>query len=105
MAKSDRKKKSVKSEKPRKSADGVHAPSTGDGRAHDITARELELLGDLDRNPGIGASKGATMAGADADDIDEAMQDAENTFEGDVENDAGPRGFGVDPERRGRANK
>lgn len=105
MTKGDRKKQPVEPEKPRKGAGGVRTPSTGDGRAHDITASELDLLGDLDRNPGIGASKGATMAGADADDIDEAMRDAENTFEGDVENDAGRRGAGVDPERRGRANK
>ncbi len=105
MAKSDRKKQSVEPEKPRKGGDGVRTPSTGDGRAHDITARELELLGDLERNPGIGASKGATMAGADADDIDDLMEDAENTFKGDVENDAGRAGMGVDPERRGRANK
>lgn len=49
---------------------------------------------DLDRNPGIGASKGTTMAGADPDEIE-----GENTFEGDVENDVRPNG-GVDPDQR-----
>jgi hypothetical protein len=49
---------------------------------------------DLDRNPGIGAYKGTTMAGADPDEIE-----GENTFEGDVENDVRPNG-GVDPDQR-----
>ena len=40
---------------------------------------------DLVRNPGIGGSKGVTMAQASLDDLD-ALQ-GENTFEGDVEND------------------
>jgi hypothetical protein len=49
---------------------------------------------DLERNPGIGASKGTTMAGADPDEIE-----GDNTFEGDVENDVTPGG-GVDPDQR-----
>jgi|GEM_PF-3589024 len=57
---------------------------------------------DLERNPGIGASKGATIAGADADEIDDLYAEGENTFPGDVENDSGRPGTGVDPKRRGR---
>ncbi len=49
---------------------------------------------DLDRNPGIGASKGTTMADADPGEIE-----GDNTFEGDVENDVTPGG-GVDPDQR-----
>jgi len=59
---------------------------------------------DEDRNPGIGASKGTSMADADPDDLADEFDDAENTFEGDVENDAGRPGTGVDPRRRGREN-
>ncbi len=60
---------------------------------------------DLERNPGIGASKGATMSGADADDIGDLYADGENTFPGDVESDAGRPGTGVAPNRRGRENQ
>lgn len=72
----------------------------------ELEAEESESGGpdDLERNPGIGASKGATMAGADADDIDDLYAEGENTFPGDVENDAGRPGTGVDPNRRGREN-
>jgi hypothetical protein len=45
---------------------------------------------DLVRNPGIGGSKGVTMAQAGLDDL-EALA-GENTFEGDVENDTNPQG-------------
>jgi hypothetical protein len=48
---------------------------------------------DLVRNPGIGGSKGVTMAQANLDDL-EALEGA-NTFEGDVENDTNPQG-GID---------
>jgi hypothetical protein len=66
---------------------------------------DYELEDDIERNPGIGQSKGTTMAGADADDLEEEMAEAENTFKGDVENDAGRPGVGVDPKRTGRHNK
>jgi hypothetical protein len=59
---------------------------------------------DLRRNPGIGASKGTTMAGADPDLIEEDLDDGANTFEGDVENDA-TLGGGADPRRTGRHNR
>ena len=42
---------------------------------------------DLDRNPGIGQSKGTTINGGDVSDIEGA-----NTVEGDTENDTQPTG-------------
>jgi hypothetical protein len=104
MAKSEAKKRPAEPEKPRKDATTTRAPNKGDGLAHDVAVVEVELPDDLKRNPGIGASKGTTMAGADADDLDEEMSEAENTFKGDVENDAGRPGAGVDPKRLGRHN-
>ena len=53
---------------------------------------------DLTDNPGIGQSKGAYAMGGDLDDAE-----GENTVEGDVENDSGPRGEA--PPRTGRENK
>ena len=46
---------------------------------------------DLKGNPGIGASRGATIAGEDPAEIT-----ADSTFEGDVENETTREG-GVDP--------
>ena len=54
---------------------------------------------DLERNPGIGASKGTTMSGEDPDAIA-----ADSTFEGDDENEQTREG-GVDPANVGRTNK
>ena len=51
---------------------------------------------DLDRDPGIGRSKGTTIAGEDPH-----LADGENTAEGDVANDTTPGG-GVDPDQRSR---
>lgn len=48
---------------------------------------------DLRFNPMIGGSKGATMAGATPDDLEE-LQGA-NTIEGDLENDVNAQG-GID---------
>ncbi|WP_102957885.1 hypothetical protein [Mangrovicella endophytica] len=48
---------------------------------------------DLIQNPGIGASKGATMAGATPEDIADVQ--GENTIEGDLANDTNPQG-GID---------
>jgi len=59
---------------------------------------------DLRRNPGIGDSKGTTIAGADADDLEDALIDAANTLEGDVENEPS-LGGAADPRHRGRHNK
>jgi len=57
---------------------------------------------DIDCNPGIGASRGATRSGAGdlgADDL----EDGENTFEGDVGNDVTPEG-GIDQNPRRRTH-
>ena len=55
---------------------------------------------DLERDPGIGSSKGIhSRTGANPEDIG-----ADNTSEGDVMNDTNPQG-GVDPEHRGRTNR
>ena len=55
--------------------------------------------GDLDRNPGIGASKGVFGRGTNPEEIE-----GENTFEGDVENDVTREGA-VNPEQTGRTNR
>lgn len=61
---------------------------------------------DIRDNPLIGGSKGANMAGASSDDLEDAF--GENTIEGDVENDVNVGG-GIDKDvvrsgspRRGR---
>jgi hypothetical protein len=54
---------------------------------------------DLKGNPGIGSSKGTTIAGEDPEAIA-----ADSTFEGDVENETTPEG-GVDPDNMGRTNR
>ena|SRR5207248_3995241 len=48
---------------------------------------------DLRSNPLIGASRGATLAGASPDDLEESQ--GANTIEGDLENDANAAG-GID---------
>ncbi len=106
MAKSNQKKQQAKPEKPRSSQGGSpHSRNKGDGLAHDVGIVEVELPDDEERNPGIGASKGTTRSGADADDVEDLYEEGDNTFPGDVENDAGRPGTGVDPTRRGRENK
>jgi hypothetical protein len=106
MAKSDEKKQAVKPEKPRNPEGGSpQSRSKGDGLAHDVAVIDVDPPDDLERNPGIGASKGTTMSGADADDVDDLFAEGDNSFPGDVENDAGLPGTGVDPKRRGRENK
>ena len=72
-----------------------HPPTGPD----DLGADVPPLQGDLTRNPGIGASKGAFRSGADPEDIE-----ASNTSEGDVMSD-GAKGGGVDPAHTGRTNK
>ena len=47
----------------------------------------VELTDDLERNPGIGQSKGLFRSGGDASEIE-----GDNTFEGDTENDGGNAG-------------
>ena len=48
---------------------------------------ESPFQDDLDRNPGIGQSKGTTIAGGEPSDIE-----GENTVEGDTDNDTQPTG-------------
>ena len=54
---------------------------------------------DLDRNPGIGQSRGTLATGEDPEEIA-----GENTAEGDVENDS-TMTDGVPQEERGRTNR
>jgi hypothetical protein len=54
---------------------------------------------DLKGNPGIGTSKGTTMAGEDPSAIE-----GDSTVEGDIENDTTPEG-GIDPNQVGRTNR
>ncbi len=53
---------------------------------------------DLERNPGIGESKGAFATGEKPE-----TAEGDNTVEGDVENDAA-LGQGADPDQLGRTN-
>ena len=73
-----------------------HPPQSKD----DLGADVPKLQDDLERNPGIGQSKGAFATGQDPMDAE-----GDNTVEGDVENDPGGLGGAVDPERLGRENK
>ncbi len=56
-------------------------------------------MSDLNRNPGIGSSKGVWGTGADPRALE-----GDSTAEGDVGNDTTPEG-GVDPNQLGRTNK
>ncbi len=60
---------------------------------------ESPFTDDLDRNPGMGQSKGTTAAGADPSEIE-----GDNTVEGDVENDPAPSGK-VPEDQVGRTNR
>ena len=60
----------------------------------------VKLQDDLERNPGIGSSKGLF---ARAGGQDEDLIEGDNTFEGDTDNDAGLAG-GINPEL-GRTNE
>ncbi|HEY8591540.1 MAG TPA: hypothetical protein VIL42_01600 [Sphingomicrobium sp.] len=62
-------------------------------------AGEADLADDLERNPGIGESKGAFAATGE----DPQTAEGDNTVEGDVENDAG-LGQGANPAQLGRTN-
>ena len=60
----------------------------------------VKLQDDLERNPGIGWSKGLF---ARAGGQDEDLIEGDNTFEGDTDNDGGNAG-GINPEL-GRTNE
>ncbi len=66
---------------------------------HPKTKPQERPRSDLEVDPGIGRSKGSTMAGEDPRDLDGG-----STFEGDVMNQTTREG-GVDPNQTGRTNK
>ena len=73
------------------------------GRALEHWTRAEQELGagpsDLDRDPGIGSSRGAWK-----EDPEDDPTEGESTFEGDVMNDTTRTG-GIDPLQRGRTNR
>lgn len=70
------------------------------GSKHDKTPEGAQgFMSDLDRNPGIGQSGGSFATGGSPDDIA-----ADNTVEGDVENETNGEG-GVSENHLGRTNK
>lgn len=75
-------------------------PKAGPKGKDDLGADIPPLQDDLERNPGIGASKGSfARTSSDPEDIE-----ASNTSEGDVMSDAA-KGGGVNPGHTGRTNK
>jgi len=66
---------------------------------HDKTRGESPFTSDLERNPGVGQSKGAFATGEDPE-----LLEGENTVEGDLENAANPHG-GVNEHQGQRTNK
>ena len=60
----------------------------------------VDLIDDLERNPGIGQSAGVFARDSGGAELIEG----ENTFEGDRDNDAG-LGGGIDKNYNGRANR
>ena len=67
---------------------------------HDqMNVKENPFPEDLERDPGIGKSKGAFSTGEDPETIE-----GENTVDGDVQNDSS-YGGGADPSQLGRTNE
>jgi hypothetical protein len=66
---------------------------------HQKFRNEGPFKSDLERNPGIGQSKGSFATGEDPEELE-----GDSTVEGDVENDTNAQG-GVDEHRLGRTNK
>lgn len=64
-----------------------------------INERDNPLPENLERNPGIGQSKGSFAAGESPDLIE-----GDNTVEGDIGNDPNRQG-GIDENKLGRTNK
>ena len=76
--------------------------TTPAGRDRDATQKRdvPRPADDLERNPGIGGSKGMfSRTGANPEEIEGA-----NTAEGDVMNDVTPQGA-VNPNQQGRTNR
>ena len=66
---------------------------------HEKVRGKSPFTGDLERNPGIGQSKGSFATGEDPE-----LLEGENTVEGDIENDANAQG-GIDEHQRTRTNE
>jgi hypothetical protein len=66
---------------------------------HEKSEGEGPFTSDLESDPGIGQSKGLLQTGEDPD-----LLKADNTQEGDVDNDAGANGEARD-DAMGRSNK
>jgi hypothetical protein len=69
------------------------------GSKHDKSSGPSPFPDDLERNPGIGQSKGSFATGEDPSTLE-----GDNTSEGDVENDPSPTGS-VSENKLGRTNK
>jgi hypothetical protein len=69
------------------------------GSKHEKSSGPTPFKSDLERNPGIGQSKGSFATGEDP-----ALIEGDNTSEGDVENDPSPIGS-VSEDKLGRTNK
>jgi hypothetical protein len=66
---------------------------------HEKSRGESPFTSDLDRNPGIGQSKGSFATGEDPE-----LLEGENSAQGDVDNDADAQGA-VDENQRVRTNQ
>ena len=66
---------------------------------HDKSRGQSPFASDLERNPGIGQSKGSFTTGEDPESLA-----GQNTVEGDVDNDVNAQG-GIDEHRRERTNE
>ncbi len=66
---------------------------------HEKSHGEGPFTSDLERNPGIGQSKGTFATGESPELIE-----GDNTVEGDVENDVNAQG-GIDKNELGRTNR
>ena len=75
-------------------------PKTPEDRKAGLGSDTPRPPDDLERNPGIGSSKGIhSRTGANPEELE-----ADNTAEGDVMNDTTAQG-GVDPNQQGRTNR
>jgi hypothetical protein len=74
----------------------LEAQMTG---SHEKSGDQSPFASDLERNPGIGQSKGSFATGEDPETLE-----GENTVEGDVDNDVNAQG-GIDEDRRERTNE
>jgi hypothetical protein len=71
----------------------------GEGQNLSVQPDRITPPSDLERNPGIGSSKGAFASG-----VDPELLAGDSTFEGDVANETSRQGR-VNPRHLGRTNK